>query len=149
MVVEANGVSCAACYTFVKTKSLEEHLSICTKVTKGLRMEMPHEDEIFKFKDHAATEKTPFISFLDFESFLPQSEIGNILRKHKLAAGYYLILDKDGEIVAVELFFVTDNSRREQQMHDFITSLLKKYRELMIAEAQTWNPTYELTDQDE
>ena len=33
-------------------------------------------------------------------------------------------------------------------MHEFINSLLTKYRELMIDEVNTWNDTYELTNAD-
>ena len=132
VVVDDNGVFCAACYTFVKSKSLDIHLSICSRVAKRVRMEMPHATETYKFKEYAAMEKTPFICLLDFESFLFDSQKKNTLREHKLAAGFYMILDKSREIVAVELFFVTDIDKKEQQMHEFITSLLSKYCELMI-----------------
>ena len=46
----------------------------------------------------------------------------------------------------MELFFVTDINKKDQHMHEFITSLLEKYRQLMIKESKNWNDTYELTD---
>ena len=81
-------------------------------------MEMPHKTETFKFKDHAATEKCPFTAYLDFESSLLEFGMGKILREHNLVAGFYVILNKEEEIVAWDLFFVSENSSKEQHMHD-------------------------------
>ena len=85
------GSYCTACYTFVKRESLIDHLSICTRVGRGLRMEMPDKKETFKFKDHAATDMTPFICLFDFESFLPNSSRKNGICDHNPASGFYII----------------------------------------------------------
>ena len=60
------------------------------------------------------------------------------------AVAYYIILNKAGKIVAMKLIFVTDPAKSDEQMHEMITSLLEKYRLLMIEESETCNDTYHL-----
>ena len=43
-----------------------------------------------------------------------------------------MILNKSGKLVAWKSFFVTDIVKKEEQIHEFINSLLEKYRRLMI-----------------
>ena len=118
---DAKGAFCTACYTFVKRESLVEHLSICTRVAKGVRMVMPDKTETYKFKDHLNTEKTPFICLIDFESFLFNSEKKNTLPDHKLAAGFYLILNKSGKIVAWKFFLLPILIRRSNKCTNLLT----------------------------
>ena len=78
-------------------------------------MDMPDEKETYKFKDHAAKEKTPFICLFDFESFLPKSNRKNRICDHKPAAGFYIILNKDGKIVARKSILVTDTDKGDKK----------------------------------
>ena len=121
MVGGVEGVFCTACYTFLKRESLPTHLSKCTRIIKGVHLEMPDAKETYKFKDHAATEKTPFICVIDFESFLFNSEKKNTLRDHKLAAGFYLILNKSGKIVAWKFFLLPILIRRKNKCMNLLT----------------------------
>ena len=148
LVGGVEGVFCTACYTFFERESLPTHLSKCTRVIKKIRLEMPDAKETDKFKDHAFTEKTPFICLLDFECFLCKSKKKHTLHDHKLAAGFYIILNKSRDIVASDYFFVSDIDKADDLKHRFINPILSKFRELMIEEVARWNDTHVLTDAD-
>ena len=61
---------CDRCFNaFWSNKSLIQHLEYCSKY-KAVKIEMPKEGTILKFKNYDRREKVPFIVYADFECFI-------------------------------------------------------------------------------
>ena len=118
---------CLRCFnSFWRQEALDKHKESCDK-HDAVKIKMPKEGTILKFKDYLRSEKVPFIVYADFECFIkpiqtcepnPESSYTKQYQKHEPSSFCYYIKCFDDEAYPPKLVSYTgeDSAQKFEEM---------------------------------
>ena len=141
-----NSSVCKLCLGVIHNEKLCTHEKICAGFSEHSAVIMPESGAKYKFNKLSATEKTPFVAYVDTESSTNRDADGE--ESQEIISYAYTILDKDDKICVFKERTIKQGDDYNTFAESFLNQITQDYSSLYRTYKASWNDTPQLTRDD-